>query len=69
MQELHGELAQLELEGLSLDDLEIEDLKLSNEGGLELLTAGHGMVEIGASSGQTACCSCCIVCCCCPCLG
>ncbi|WP_287265416.1 thiomuracin/GE37468 family thiazolyl RiPP peptide [Thermogemmatispora sp.] len=69
MNELHGELAQLELEGLSLDSLEIEDLKLSSEGGLELLTTGHGMVEIGASSGQTACCSCCIVCCCCPCLG
>jgi hypothetical protein len=65
MQELHSELAQLELESLSLEDLEIEGVVLPSEGGLELLTTGHGMVEIGASSGQAACCSCCLACCCC----
>ncbi|WP_376796042.1 thiomuracin/GE37468 family thiazolyl RiPP peptide [Thermogemmatispora sp.] len=65
MQDLHSKLAQLELDELALDELEIEELQLGGEGGLEQLTTGHGMVEIGASSGQAACCSCCLVCCCC----
>lgn len=55
------ELESLELESLELDEIEI----VSGNEALESLTLGHGMVEIGASVGDTACCSCCLVCCCC----
>jgi len=63
MHELSTELAELELEGLDLDTLEIQDIERSQ--GLELLTTGHGMVEIGASVLPWGCCSCCLPCCCC----
>lgn len=63
MSELHLELSNLELDDLELDSLDIESVE--REKGLESLTTGHGMVEIGASYGDTACCSCCLVCCCC----
>jgi len=63
MNELHLELTALELNDLELDALDFESV--GNEKGLESLTTGHGMVEIGASVGDTACCSCCLVCCCC----
>lgn len=56
----------LELEGLDLENLEIEEMELLvDEAGLESLTVGHGMVEIGASVLPALCCSCCIPCCCC----
>lgn len=63
MHELSTELAELELEGLELDTLEIQDV--AREKGLESLTTGHGMVEIGASVLPEYCCSCCVPCCCC----
>jgi hypothetical protein len=66
MSEFQNKLAQLDLEEIELDGLEIEDVdSLSNEFGLEALTIGHGLTEIGASSGASSCCCCCPCCSCC----
>jgi hypothetical protein len=69
MSELNTELAKLDLDGLDLDTLDIQDMELmTNKGGLEALTLGHGMIELGASiwpklrSDLSFCCSC--PCCC-----
>ncbi|WP_376796041.1 thiomuracin/GE37468 family thiazolyl RiPP peptide [Thermogemmatispora sp.] len=64
MEELKRELANLTLEELRLDELSIQPLD-AGQSGLEALTLGHGMIEIGASVLPEACCSCCIPCCCC----
>jgi hypothetical protein len=73
---LSTEIASLELAELDLDDLKIQDIELvSGQNGLEALTFGHGMIELGASSNLsrpgsalTTCCSCaCCTCCTCCC--
>ncbi|WP_069802525.1 thiomuracin/GE37468 family thiazolyl RiPP peptide [Thermogemmatispora onikobensis] len=64
MEDLRQELSHLNLDELQLDDLSIQPLE-ADHSGLEALTLGHGMIEIGASILPTACCSCCIPCCCC----
>ncbi|MBX5457524.1 MAG: hypothetical protein IRZ31_11535 [Thermogemmatispora sp.] len=64
MEDLKQELAHLTLDELQLDELSIQPLTADRDG-LEALTLGHGMIEIGASVLPEGCCSCCIPCCCC----
>jgi hypothetical protein len=49
------ERLDFDVESLPMDVFELVDSGLE----VESLTAGHGMLENGASSGTSGCCSCC----------